>query len=139
MTSALAFLVVAAVMAFVGWPLFRNQPAESRIPQVGEPESRSPLERQKQEAYAAIKEAEFDLRMGKLSEDDFKALEQRYRQQALAAIVALEKSGSRGKSPKQAAGRVPSRFAFCPSCGQRLAARANFCGMCGHSLRDAVA
>ena len=138
MTSVLSFLVVGAVMAFVGWPLFRSQPMENEAS--GDEESRSPLERQKQEAYAAIKEAEFDLRMGKLSEDDFKALEQRYRQQALAAIVAMEKSDARGKGAKTvAAGPKPSRFAFCPSCGQRLAARANFCGTCGHSLRDAVA
>lgn len=138
MTSVLSFLVVAAVMAFVGWPLFRSRPAEPPVRQEGE--STSPLERQKQEAYAAIKEAEFDLRMGKLSEEDFKMLEQRYRQQALAAIVALEKSGARGKTARQPTGAVaPSRFTFCPSCGQRLAARANFCGACGRSLRDAVA
>jgi hypothetical protein len=137
MTSALSFLVVGAVMVFVGWPLFRRGPAESQAP--GQGESRSPLEHQKQEAYAAIKEAEFDLRMGKLSEEDFKMLEQRYRQQALAAIVALEKSVAGAKGGKSAVrGRSP-RFAFCPSCGQRLAAGANFCGMCGHSLRDAVA
>jgi hypothetical protein len=138
MTSILSFLIVGAVMAFVGWPLFRRRPAGTEVP--ADAESRSPLERQKQEAYAAIKEAEFDLRMGKLSEEDFKALEQRYRQQALAAIVALEKSSARAKGGKPAVGGPqPSRFAFCPSCGQRLAARTNFCGMCGHSLRDAVA
>jgi hypothetical protein len=138
MTSILSFLIVGAVMAFVGWPLFRSRPAEPE--ELAEGESRSPLERQKQEAYAAIKEAEFDLRMGKLSEDDFKALEQRYRQQALAAIVALEKSSARARAARPAAGGAkPSRFAFCPACGQRLTAQANFCGMCGHSLRDAVA
>jgi hypothetical protein len=138
MTSILSYVVVGAVMAFVGWPLFRSRPAETEG--TVEEESRSPLEHQKQEAYAAIKEAEFDLRMGKLSEDDFKALEQRYRQQALAAIVALEKSGARARAAKPAAGGAkPGRFAFCPSCGQPLAAHANFCGMCGHSVRDAVA
>lgn len=137
MTSVFSFLVVGAVMVFVGWPLFRGRPADS-LPRE-EAEGRSPLERQKQEAYAAIKEAEFDLRMGKLSEDDFRTIEQRYRQQALAAIVALEKSGTRGKSGKQVASAGSARFAFCPSCGQRLAVGAHFCGMCGHSLRDAVA
>lgn len=137
MTSVFSFLVVGAVMVFVGWPLFRSRPTGSLSPEEGE--SRSPLEREKQEAYAAIKEAEFDLRMGKLSEEDFKTLEQRYRQQALAAIVALEKSGARGKTAKSASVGHKLRFAFCPSCGQRLAAGANFCGMCGHSLRDAVA
>jgi hypothetical protein len=139
MTSILSFLVVGAVMVFVGWPLFRGRPSESVALTDGD--SRSPLERDKQEAYAAIKEAEFDLRMGKLSEDDFKSLEQRYRQQALAAIVALEKAGARGRTAKAPVAGVPqpSRYAFCPACGNRLTARANFCAACGHSLRDAVA
>jgi hypothetical protein len=137
MTSIFSFLAVGAVMVFVGWPLFRTR-SEEPLP-MAEEESRSPLERQKQEAYAAIKDAEFDLRMGKLSDEDFKTVEQRYRQQALSAIVALEKSGVRAKGGKPAAtGRKP-RFAFCPSCGQRLASATNFCGQCGHSLRDAVA
>jgi len=139
MTSILSFLVVGAVMVFVGWPLFRARPSESVALTDGD--STSPLERQKQEAYAAIKEAEFDLRMGKLSDEDFKLLEQRYRQQALAAIVALEKSGTRSRAAKApvAGAPTPGRFAFCPACGNRLTARANFCGECGHSLRDAVA
>lgn len=139
MTSILSFLVVGAVMVFVGWPLFRGRPSETVA--LTDEDSRSPHERDKQEAYSAIKEAEFDLRMGKLSEEDFKGLEQRYRQQALAAIVALEKSGTRTRAAKApvAGAAKPSGFAFCPACGNRLAARANFCGSCGHSLRDAVA
>lgn len=131
MTSAFSFLAIVLVLAFVGWPLFRAATAETDA----EPESLSPLERQKLDAYSAIKEAEFDLQLGKLSPEDFEELTARYRQQALAAIAALEKA----KQRKPAKGKRAARFAFCPACGRPLAAQANFCGHCGQALRDAVA
>jgi hypothetical protein len=128
-----ALLAVAALF-FVAWPLLRpaGEPDEAD-------ESLSPLERQKLDAYAAIKEAEFDLRMGKLSDVDFASLTQRYRQQALAAISSIERSKVRERGASaNIAGRAV-RFAFCPSCGQKLPARANFCGGCGRALREEVA
>ncbi len=138
MTAVAQYLITAVVMAFVLWPLVRARRAET----VDEPESVSPLEKQKLDAYAAIKEAEFDRRMGKLSEADFEEQTLRYRQQALSAIAALEKSHRRGgKSAGSAppAAHAPVRMSFCPSCGQRLVAGANFCSGCGRALREAVA
>jgi rRNA maturation endonuclease Nob1 len=134
MVTAISWLLAAAALAFVGWPLF-----SARVGGGGggrEPDSLSPLERQKHDAYAAIKEAEFDRRMGKLSDEDFTALTQRYRQQALAAIAALEQA-KRAETSRR--GRVAARMAFCPGCGQKLAARANFCSNCGRSLRETAA
>ena len=51
MTVAGWLLAVAALL-FVGWPLFRARLGAER-----EPDSVPPLERQKLDAYAAIKEA----------------------------------------------------------------------------------
>lgn len=136
MESIASFVVVAAVLIFVGWPLFR--PAAPALEDTGR--VASPPERQKAEAYAAIKEAEFDLRMGKLSESDFAELTQRYRQQALAAIEQLTRS-ERPKRPGRKVSRAqgPRRSAYCPACGKALPARGNFCGQCGQDLQDLVA
>lgn len=133
MTTAVPLLLAAAAIVFVAWPFFRPARAESD----SEGDGTNPLERQKLDAYAAIKEAEFDLRMGKLSPADFTALEQRYRQQALAAIAALDAARAREKTGKPRATGKP-RFAFCPACGGRLPARANYCGTCGHAVREAL-
>lgn len=132
--NAVTVLFVGALVLFVAWPLVRPRQETAE----GE-ESLPPLERQKLDAIAAIKEAEFDLQMGKLSESDFAALEQRYRQQALTAIAAIEKSRVRPRGAKAGGGSKGIRFAFCPSCGQALPARANFCGGCGRALREEVA
>jgi hypothetical protein len=136
MSTVLTVLAVAAVMLFVGWPLVR--PGEE---DEGGAESLSPLERQKIEAYGAIKEAEFDLRMGKLSQADFEALTERYRKQALDAIAAIEqaRAPARDAGAPRALLHTGRRFAFCPDCGQKTSPRANFCGGCGRALQEAVA
>jgi len=130
--TILGWLLAAAALAFVGWPLFRAR-VRGPAPDV---DAVAPLERQKLDAYAAIKEAEFDRRMGKLSDEDFAALSGRYRQQALAAIAGLDQA-RRNESARRS--RTPTRMAFCPDCGHKLAARANFCSNCGRSLRETAA
>jgi len=46
-------------------------------------------EKQKTDAYAAIKEAEFDLQMGKLTAEDYHALREKYEERALEALAQL--------------------------------------------------
>jgi hypothetical protein len=130
--TVVMWAAVAAVIAFVGWPLLHGTTSSVDLAA----EVLPPLERQKLEAYTAIKEAEFDRRMDKLSEEDFAALTQRYRQQALDAIAAIDEARRAVEVPRKAARTAQVRFAFCPSCGTRLPPRARFCTACGHALRD---
>jgi len=135
MTLAIGIIMIVAAAGFVAFPFVSGDTAAEVVPQV----PRGQLERQKLEAYAAIKEAEFDLRMGKLSEADFAALRDKYGAQALQAISALDTAHA---SPRQIGAqqhRRPVRIAFCPACGHGVPPRANFCSACGRSLKEAVA
>jgi hypothetical protein len=137
MTTIASVLLVTIVGLFVVWPFINpNAPSGDLVP-----DSISPLERQKLDAYVALREAEFDFRMGKLSDADYAALRDRYRHEALAAIAAIEDARNRTKRerPRTASAKGERRIAFCPACGERLAGRANFCGSCGQSVRDLVA
>ena len=135
MSTIISLLLTAAVAAFVAWPLLR--PADAARAGDGD---LSPLEQQKLEAYRAIKDAELDLQMGKLSADDFAKIEGKYRQQALVAIAAIEEAKRRSRPERRSGeGRRVRRIAFCPACGDKVPPRANFCGACGRSLREAVA
>ena len=79
--------LIAAASFFVAAPLFRPRlataPAEL-------PDERERWERQKRQALAAIKEAEVDHRMGKLSDEDLATMRARFETQALEAMAALE-------------------------------------------------
>jgi hypothetical protein len=57
-----------------------------------EPESEAAhWEKQKTDAYAAIKEAECDLQMGKLTSEDYHALREKYEARALQALAQLDR------------------------------------------------
>lgn len=83
--------VVGAVATFVAAPLLRAAAPGAAAP-AGNPE-RHRFEKEKDLAYAAIKEAEFDFEMGKLSPEDYALLRQKYEARALAALAALERRG----------------------------------------------
>lgn len=136
MTVAIGFFMVLAVAVYVAMPFFTagTDGALDRPASVSASE-RQKLERQKAEAYAAIKEIEFDYRMGKLSEADFTGIRNKFAAEALAAIAALDASKpapQRGRGE----GRRPGRIAFCPSCGHPVPPRSNFCSACGRTLKE---
>ena len=83
-------LLVAAVAWVAAGPLFEPPP-----PPPAEAESRrhERLRRQKDEALAAIRDAEFDFQLGKLSDEDYQQMRARLEAQALAAMTELEKPG----------------------------------------------
>lgn len=84
-------VVIASVAMAIAWPLLRPVQAPV-VDQMGDPE-RYRWEKEKDLAYAAIKEADFDFQMGKLSVEDHAALRAKYEARALAALDALERRG----------------------------------------------
>jgi len=154
LSLTISVLLIVAVATFVAAPfLARNGPAETDGGERRIPADRRKLEARKLEAYAAIKEAEFDHRMGKLSDDDLARSREKYTREAVDAIAALEEGpaelrrlgeGRTGRvSPRTTGQRAstskPTRTAFCPACGHGVPPRANFCPACGRSLTEEVA
>jgi len=83
----LGLAVIAAASLFVAAPLFRPRAATS----AGGDAERERWARQKRQALAAIKEAELDHRMGKLTDEDLAGMRARFEAQALEAMAALER------------------------------------------------
>jgi len=82
-------LLIAAVAWAAAGPLFAAaQPPSPVAESAGDERWR----KQKEEALAAIKEAEFDFHLGKLSEHDYAQLRARLEAEALEAIKALERN-----------------------------------------------
>jgi hypothetical protein len=82
-------LLISAVAVFVAAPLFNpeNEPHGT-----GEQEGQAARwEKQKTDAYAALKEAEFDQQMGKLTEEDYRILREKYEARALEALAQLDR------------------------------------------------
>ena len=134
MDMVIGFVFIVAAAGFVAAPFLGHD----RSAETAGPVPRGLLERQKQDAYAAIKEAEFDYQMGKLTDADFANLREKYGAQAIEAIAALD-SAHTAQQKKLGEVRRPARIAFCPTCGRGVPPRASFCPACGLSLKEAVA
>ena len=88
--AVLGFALILGVAVFVAAPLFG--PTEALGAPV-DPGERERWERQKRQALAAIREAEMDHEMGKLTQGDLATMRARFEAQALEAIAALEGEG----------------------------------------------
>ena len=97
--SFVLYLAGLFLIAAVAWaaasPLLK--PGEARPAAVGESPGSERWRRRKDEALAAIRDAEFDLQLGKLSAEDYGELRARLEAQALEAMAALE-GGEGGES-----------------------------------------
>jgi hypothetical protein len=86
-TGLLLIASVAWAVASPWWSEAEVAPAEAEALPRGQERWR----KQKDEALSAIKDAEFDFQLGKLSETDYHQLRARLETQALEAMSVLEK------------------------------------------------
>lgn len=84
----LGLVLIAAIAWLVSAPLLVAGRGTIGLPTADVERYR--LEKEKELAYAAIKEAEFDFQMGKLSAEDYTLLRGKYEARALEAIAALD-------------------------------------------------
>ena len=106
--SVIGALIAAAVLVFVGWPLFAP-PQQAQRRSRGDRPAGDP-------ALSALREVEFDFATGKLSPADHAALQAVYTARALAELRA------RGARCAQCGADRPAPDAlFCSACGAPLA------------------
>lgn len=104
MTMVTMLTITLGAAIFVAWPLLvgRTRPEEF----LGSEPSEPVLQRllfQRDTVYAAMKELEFDLAMGNLSQEDFQQLHERYKKKAVAILKRIDDA----KAGKLRAGSVP--------------------------------
>lgn len=144
MEAIAAGLLGLAVVAFLVGPLTR--PGTAPAPGADDPED--PEDTPRGVALAALREIEFDRVTGKLSDEDYAALKQRYTAAALAVLrteeaqvepILAAPSGEELVDPLEA--RIADRVRQlqggtirCPGCGPRPEGDALFCSQCGRSL-----
>ena len=85
-------LLIAAVAWAAASPLLKPRGASPAS--AGESPGAERWRRRKDEALAAIRDAEFDLHLGKLSAEDYGELRARLEAQALEAMAEMERGGN---------------------------------------------
>jgi hypothetical protein len=93
---ALAIITLALIVAFVVLGPLRHG---SEIDRRGD-DARAALEAAKEAKYREIKDAELDHQMGKLSDEDYQAIDQELRGQAIEILKDIDKLGG-GKAGRE--------------------------------------
>lgn len=128
MTLVVSIVMIAGVAGLIVLPFLRDESRGEADP-VGAEERH---EREKNVALLAIREADFDLAMGKLSTEDHASLRRMYEQRALEAISALETAEPPAAAEASGGGPASnSPAAFCVACGTRFCIEDRFCAACG--------
>jgi hypothetical protein len=141
-----AMVVVAGV--YVLAPLFTEPKGNLDVELLAETELDRLLNR-KAVVYSNLKELEFEYKMGRLSDADFKRLDAGYRSEAAALLQKLDQLGVEEnlddtierdiaalkvkRSARSGEGH-PSGPAQCPACGADVDAGKKFCADCGARL-----
>ena len=110
------------------------------------------LKNKKEGAYAAIKELEFDLSMGKLTDEDFQILKRQYTREAVGYMQEIDKVESSQAAFSKPVDTVAEeenkqgvtvirnhksakrKYIYCTSCGEESAVASQFCAACGSNL-----
>jgi Double zinc ribbon len=138
-----AALVGLLALFFVLRPLIWPTPAAEPVFEPVEQE-----ETPRGVALLALKEIEFDRETGKLSDEDYRFLKEKYTAQAIEALRAEEGAkvpddvealiAHRVRAFRSAAASAPPGARVCPSCGPRPEPDAAFCSTCGSRLPAAA-
>jgi len=127
----LAIVVVASI--FVTWPLLER----SQVEEANEQSETSALHKEKNAALEAIREIDFDHRVGKISDEDHAALRADLETRALEALTALDEAAE--PALRAVAGHATAQSGddpagFCSHCGTRFKRETRFCVGCGEKL-----
>jgi hypothetical protein len=142
-----AALVLAGIYVLV--PLFREPKGNLAVELLAETNLDRLLNR-KAVVYGNLKDLEFEYKMGRLGDADFRRLENGYKLEAAAILQQLDNLGVEtdvdetiekevaarkgGRAGSTAAGRAPAAVGKCPACGSELIAGKKFCADCGRRI-----
>lgn len=121
-------VMLIGVAVYVSQPLLRAKSGNLYVDDFEETPLQ-PLLVRKDLIYSAIKELEFDFNTGKLSEDDYQDLREKYAMQAAEVLKDIDEFETGKKSSK---GR--KRKAACPECGFKIQKGDRFCKSCGTGI-----
>jgi ribosomal protein L32 len=140
LAAACAVLVIIAGV-YVFSPLFRasgNGPAAGLA---GETEA-DRLAGRKTAVYKSLRDLKFEYKMGRLSDSDFRRLEEDYRNEAVTILRKLDQMGALQNVDEAIEKEVAQRraklassapaHARCSSCGAEIIPGKKFCADCGH-------
>ena len=132
--SCLILVLAAGVYAL--WPLFAKRLGESAASVERQADSSAEtdedyLTARKTAIYRNIKELEFEYKMGRLAEPDFRRLESEYKSEAAEILYRLDMLNAAPIPIPPPESEIDD---VCPTCGAKTIPGKKFCADCGARL-----
>lgn len=136
METLVAILLAGAVIAYIGYPLFRPRVEDEEQPEAEETKLAEVIA-QKESMLAAIAELDFDRAMGNLSEKDYQELRDKYKLRTLA-LMKKQDELAQAEEPSRVVQQMPAGRTkeVCSSCGGKISAGDRFCASCGNPVGE---
>ncbi len=131
-------LLAATVLLTIGAIAFTLIVRERDLPQPEPKTGYEHLEERRARIYEALRDLQFEFRVGKLSDEDYQRTKTAL--QAELAGVLAELDAAKGNAPavstppKAAAAAEPATSTVCPHCNARFPTPLKFCGECGKAM-----
>lgn len=135
MEFVLVAIVLAAVFGFIAYPIFNPPRTEQN-----ESNALDTLIAQRDSAYQAIRDLDFDYQLGKLSATDYNTLRERYKGQAAATLREIDAMSAAqidqiGQTREQEHSQHNQvQELRCGNCGTLYELGDKFCRKCGNKL-----
>lgn len=130
MIIALAALIVIGVLFFTLRIRDKHLPPEESETPI------KPLEEAKVRIYEALRDLQFEYRLGKLSDADYQASKQELQKELARVLQQIgETAATPSKPPVKAEAKAKGNV--CPHCGASFKDKLKFCGECGKAMEAA--
>ncbi len=126
MEFVLVAIVLAAVFGIIAYPII-NPPRTEKT----ESDALDTLLVQRDSAYQAIRDLDFDYQLGKLSTTDYNSLRERYKARAASALQEIDAMQA---APTNRAGLALEQALRCRNCKTPYELGDKFCRKCGNKL-----
>jgi hypothetical protein len=130
--------ILALTLLFIAYPLFNRRAADIAGGDVEESELTDLLYK-KESAYIALKDLDFDHKMGKIDDTDYLEMKSRFEAEAVALLGRIDDlaAGVSAKAAWRKAAPMSGDVRFCVKCGAKIGVDFNFCGKCGAAIPKA--
>ena len=135
MTVLVAVVLAVLTFVFITSPFFKQRLHSG---DTVEDEKLQELHSKRDTTYSMLKELEFDLQSGILTEEDYRDLETKYKRKVISILRNIDNlerdSGVEEEIEKQVLELRRDKGWLCPQCGARCLEGDRFCSRCGTSL-----
>lgn len=127
-------IIALAALMVIGVLLLTLRIKEKHLPPAESETPIKPLEEAKVRIYEALRDLQFEYRVGKLSDADYQASKTALQQELARVLQQMDAAGPAPKAAVAAKAEEKPKGFVCPHCGANFKEKLKFCGECGKAM-----